>query len=730
MGMGGEGGATPQSSADKIVETQNVTAATPTTATNTAPAMLARLNSSQPKQLSFAEEDVDVESGRKLDSNSHGISNESKSIDGGTTNGTGSLGSRKLSGKQSFNEMRSASMKRLSTLAQKFTVRFDLSCSVTINMPSSVLGNAYKRLVKREQLPPKVINKQILRGVKGVAVPGEFLVLLGPSGSGKTTLIQILCGRANATKYQVDGNLTYNDRALSKSVRRKVGFVMQDDVLYQALTVRETLAYAAALRMPSTIPQHEKKKRVEELITLLGLEKCAQSTIGGGNAFRGISGGERRRVSIGVELVIDPAVLFLDEATSGLDSTIALRVFEVLKDLATMGRTVVSSLHQPSSRMYSAMDKVLLLGKGRRMYYGAASEAMTTMESFGYTPEFKVNPADFLLDLASEEESIEFIADAEAKLLKDAGEISEGETVQVTTVASTASAASSTSDVSDAPNARHKYPIPYMEQIYWLFLRSFHSRRSESVGYLFLITTSFTTLIMSVLWWDPNPSNPQSSSRLEDILGLLFFTQIFWSFQPLFQSLNSFPFDKLILLKERAAGMYPLSAFFLARTFADIPLGLGVPTLCTIPYYWLTGLNRPFEAYLGHLGILLLGVMTAQSLGVAISCLFMDFRKAVTVSSLVILTSLVAGGFYTTNTPPFMEWLRYVFFPSYTYAGLVRVETNGRLYEEEDGTLAGFDDVASRTFVPFFNIPVCIGMLLLQMVLLRAMGYLFLRRST
>eukprot|EP00958_Prasinococcus_capsulatus_P029440 scaffold7444_cov350-Prasinococcus_capsulatus_cf.AAC.2 len=264
------------------------------------------------------------------------------------------------------------------------------------------------------------------------------------------------------------------------------------------------------------------------------------------------------------------------QATSGLDSTIALRVFEVLKDLATMGRTVVSSLHQPSSRMFSAMDKILLLGKGHRLYYGDSAEVLSTMESYGYTPEFQSNPADFLLDLASEEESIKDIAAAEAERCKKADG---DEILEITTVErndSTASAASTASTT-----AAHTYPVSYMEQMYWLFLRSFNSRRAESVGYLFIITTSFSTLIMSVLWWDPSPTNPQTSARLEDILGLLFFAQIFWTFQPLFQALGSFPFDKLVLLKERSAGMYPLSAFFLARSFADIPLALGVPTACT-----------------------------------------------------------------------------------------------------------------------------------------------------
>eukprot|EP00958_Prasinococcus_capsulatus_P029441 scaffold7444_cov350-Prasinococcus_capsulatus_cf.AAC.3 len=315
MGMGKEGKPPSAAPAEKVVEANGEAGA-----------------GNHRKQVSFSDEGPaanDVKIDLKLD-------DDSKSTNGSSN---GSVRSRQLSGKRSFDEMRSASMKRLGTLSEQFTVKFDLSCSVTVTLPSNFMADAYNRcaspagvkevvsctsadasfplsvicrVVKKTQPGPKVFDKQVLQNVKGTALPGEFLVLLGPSGSGKTTLIQLLCGRVGP-KYHTEGSLTYNDRALTKSIRRKVGFVMQDDVLYQALTVWETLFYAAVLRMPSSVPIADKKKRVSELISLLGLERCAQSTIGGGNAFRGISGGERRRVSIGVELVIDPAVLFLDE---------------------------------------------------------------------------------------------------------------------------------------------------------------------------------------------------------------------------------------------------------------------------------------------------------------------------------------------------------------------------------------------------------------------------------
>lgn len=196
------------------------------------------------------------------------------------------------------------------------------------------------------------------------------------------------------------GNILANDQKLSKLVLRRTGFVTQDDVLYPHLTVRETLVYCSRLRLPKTLTKKEKTAVADSVISELGLEKCANTIIG--NTFiRGVSGGERKRVSIAHEMLINPSLLILDEPTSGLDSTAAFRLVATLQGLAQKGKTVVMSVHQPSSRVYQAFDSVLLLSEGRCLYFGKGSEAMSYFESAGFRPSFAMNPADFLLDLAN-----------------------------------------------------------------------------------------------------------------------------------------------------------------------------------------------------------------------------------------------------------------------------------------------------------------------------------------
>ncbi|KAL0337078.1 UNVERIFIED_CONTAM: ABC transporter G family member 22 [Sesamum calycinum] len=210
------------------------------------------------------------------------------------------------------------------------------------------------------------VERDILNGITGSVDPGEVLALMGPSGSGKTTLLSILGGR----------------------------------VREPAPGVKETLTYSARLRLPRTLTKEEKDQRAMDVIDELGLERC-QDTMIGGSFVRGVSGGERKRVCIGNEIIINPSLLFLDEPTSGLDSTTALRIVDTLHEIAEAGKTVITTIHQPSSRLFLKFDKLILLGKGSLLYYGKASEAMVYFSSIGCSPLIAMNPAEFMLDLAN-----------------------------------------------------------------------------------------------------------------------------------------------------------------------------------------------------------------------------------------------------------------------------------------------------------------------------------------
>eukprot|EP00887_Chlorella_sp_A99_P001388 scaffold8.g1388.t1 len=242
-------------------------------------------------------------------------------------------------------------------------------------------------------------SRQILFDINGCVRPGEVLALMGPSGSGKTSLLSIMGSRAQKMM-RVEGEVTFNGAKLTKRLRRQVDYVLQDDLLYEALTVHETLYYAAMLRLPRGMPAEERVARIDMVIEALGLGTCRDTIIGG--FFRkGISGGERKRTSIGHELLINPSCIMLDEPTSGLDSTTSMHLLQILRHLASGGRAIVTTIHQPSSRLYAQLDKLMLLSQGHAMFYGHAQQVDEWFSRLGFTLPYRVNVADFILDLAS-----------------------------------------------------------------------------------------------------------------------------------------------------------------------------------------------------------------------------------------------------------------------------------------------------------------------------------------
>jgi ABC-type multidrug transport system ATPase subunit len=203
-----------------------------------------------------------------------------------------------------------------------------------------------------------------------------LLVQLGHSGSGKTTLLDVLAGRKTAGT--LTGTIQYNGLPPSSSLLRRVtGYVEQFDTLVDTLTCREMLLYTAQLKRPMAEPLADKQEAVEHLLDKLGLSSCSSTQIG--HALkRGISGGQAKRLNIGVALITDPRVLYLDEPTSGLDSFTAYEVMQVVAGLTREGTTIATTIHSPSAACFNLFDRLLVLLNGHVVYHGGAGEAAIT----------------------------------------------------------------------------------------------------------------------------------------------------------------------------------------------------------------------------------------------------------------------------------------------------------------------------------------------------------------
>lgn len=242
-------------------------------------------------------------------------------------------------------------------------------------------------------------GKWIMKGVSGTLWAGRTLAIMGPSGAGKSTFISLLTNKAPRTT----GKVFINDHEEELSKYKKlIGYVPQEDIMLRELTVRKIITHSALMRLPTSMTEKEKKEKAIEVIQFLGLDGVMDQCIGN-EEERGISGGQRKRVNIGMELVTDPSVLFLDEPTSGLDSSTAFEVCKILKRIAQMRMiTIAAVIHSPSPAAFNQFDDVLLLGKGGQVcYFGPRDQCLQYFSNLGFVCPEGESHSDFFMNVIS-----------------------------------------------------------------------------------------------------------------------------------------------------------------------------------------------------------------------------------------------------------------------------------------------------------------------------------------
>jgi len=239
---------------------------------------------------------------------------------------------------------------------------------VDLQVPITFAELSYSVQIKKE-------TKVILDALEGCFLPGRMCALFGPSGCGKTSLMDVLSGRKNSGT--IGGTIRFAGAAVKQQDLKKIcGYVEQFDNLVEDLTVEQMLMYTAELKLPA-LAKAEKVQRVEEVLRLLQLQSCRQTKIGGA-LVKGISGGQKKRVNIGLALITRPPILFLDEPTTGLDSAMADEVVGIMSFLASQGRTVVATIHSPTASAFSLFDDLVMLNEGQLVYAGPCGSAASS----------------------------------------------------------------------------------------------------------------------------------------------------------------------------------------------------------------------------------------------------------------------------------------------------------------------------------------------------------------
>ncbi|OIV94557.1 hypothetical protein TanjilG_25619 [Lupinus angustifolius] len=523
-------------------------------------------------------------------------------------------------------------------------------------------------------------RRPILQGLTGYAKPGQLLAIMGPSGCGKSTLLDALAGRLGSNTRQT-GEILINGHKQALAYGTSA-YVTQDDTLLTSLTVREAVHYSAQLQLPASMSKGEKKERADFIIREMGLQETINTRIGGWGC-KGISGGQKRRVSICIEILTQPKLLFLDEPTSGLDSAAS---YYVMRSIATLQkkdniqRTVIASIHQPSTEVFQLFSNLCLLSSGTVVYFGPASAASEFFTSSGFPCPPLQNPSDHLLKVINKDfdqgtdldmnGTITIPAEEAIRILVESYKLSErNHEVQKEVVILSEKGTRST----DKKRGRGSF----LNQCFVLTKRSFVNMYRD-LGYYWLRLVIYVALATSLatVFYDMS----KSKDPIKDRGSLLSFVSTFITFMAI-GGFPSFVEDMKVFERERLNGHYGVTAFVIGNTFSSIPylvLNSLIPGAIT---YYPPGLQKGYEHFLYFICVLFSCLMLVESLMMIIASIVPNYLMGIiTGAGIQGLMILVGGFFKLPNELPKSFWrypIHYVAFHRYAFQGLFKNEYEG-----------------------------------------------------
>lgn len=523
--------------------------------------------------------------------------------------------------------------------------------------------------------------KFLLNDVSGEAKAGRLLAIMGPSGSGKTTLLNVLAGQLNASpRLTLNGYLYINDKPLSTSAH-KVAYVRQDDLFFSQLTVRETLSLASELQLSSSLTYEERRQYVDKILYRLGLVNCAESRVGDAKV-RGISGGEKKRLSIACELIASPSVIFADEPTTGLDAFQAERVMETLQNLAKDGHTVICSIHQPRGSIYAKFDDLILLAEGSLVYAGPAqAQALSYFSGLGHLCPQHVNPAEFFADLISVDYSSPENETSTRKRLDNLVHAFEKQnSLEFNEVGSQKDVPNTTGRKSITTRAKR---IGWWKQFRLLLKRAWLQTTRDGPTNKVRANMSISSAIIfgSVFW-----RMGFLQTAIQDRMGLLQVVAINTAMSALTKTVNVFPKERQVVDRERAKNSYALGPYLLSKLIAEIPVGASFPLLFGSILYPMARLNPSLGRFGQFCGIITVEAFAASAMGLTVGAMAPTAEAAMALGPSLMTVFIVFGGYYVNseNTPAVFRWIPRVSLIRWAFQGLCLNEFRGLKFEHQN----------------------------------------------
>ncbi|KAK2437329.1 ABC transporter G family member [Trifolium repens] len=572
-------------------------------------------------------------------------------------------------------------------------------------------------------------SKSILDGLTGYAKPGQLLAIMGPSGCGKSTLLDALAGRlASNTRQSGEILINGNKQALAYGTS---AYVTQDDTLLTTLTVKEAVYYSAQLQLPNTMSKEEKKEGADFTIKEMGLQDAINTRIGGWGV-KGISGGQKRRVSISIEILTRPRLLFLDEPTSGLDSAAS---YYVMKRIASLDkkdgiqRTIIASIHQPSIEVFQLFHNLCLLSSGKTVYFGPASAASEFFASNGFPCPTLQNPSDHLLKTINKD----FDQDIERDLEEINGTISIEQAIGILVSSYKSSERNQEvknevamlSNKDNNSTYKKKKHAGFINQCLVLTRRSFVNMFRD-LGYYWLRLGIYIALCISSATIFNGLD--KSYGSIQDRSSFLMFVFSFLTFMTI-GGFPSYVEDMKVFERERLNGHYGVTAYVIGNTFSSLPYLLMVSLIPGAIAYFPPGLQNGYDHFLYFICALFSCLMLVESLMMIVASIVPDFLMGIITGAGIQGMMMLAGGFFRLpNDLPKPFWrypMYYISFHRYAFQGSYKNEFEGLKFNRDDGIggyISGEEILRNKfhvdmSYSKWVDLGILLGMIVLYRVL-------------
>ncbi|RZC64442.1 hypothetical protein C5167_008133 [Papaver somniferum] len=531
-------------------------------------------------------------------------------------------------------------------------------------------------------------DKTIIQGLNGYAQHGEILAIMGPSGSGKSTLLDALAGRL-ALNTRLSGLIKVNGQKQTLALGTSA-YVAQDDALTTTLTVKESVYYSAMLQLPDSMTVSEKKQRAETTIKEMGLQEAMNTRIGGWSG-KGLSGGQKRRVSICIEILKRPKLLFLDEPTSGLDSAASYHVMNRIVKLSQQcGMTVIASIHQPSNEVFALFHNLCLLSSGRTVYFGPASATDEFFTLNGFPCQSMRNPSDHYLRTINKD--FDNDDDIEKGLAQNKPVTTE-EAINILIESYKSSQFFQQVHYQVSEISKTEWGVlekgsqaSFLTQSFVLTRRSFINMYRD-LGYYWLRLGIYVSLCLCIgtMFYDIGHDTGSVQARG----AMLMFVASFLTFMSI-GGFPSFVEDVMIFGRERLNGHYGVAAFVVGNTLSSIPYLLIISVIPGAIAYYLIGLHKGFEHFLFFVLVIFASVMLVESLMMLVASIVPNYLMGIIIGAGIQGIMILNAGFFRLPDEipnPFWKYpMYYIGFQRYAIEGLYKNEFEELSFPRNQGS--------------------------------------------